>query len=149
MAEGPAPTGRLTLRLTCEPASLGGMRRALRAWLADAGASERLAGELLLACNEASANAIEHAGCSEFEVEAALAADGIRIAVRDSGRWSTPGPVSVRSVPGEPVSGRGRGLALIEALADAEIEPTPTGTVVRMFRPLDGDAAGERPPGSA
>jgi anti-sigma regulatory factor (Ser/Thr protein kinase) len=70
--------------------------------------------DLQLLVTEAASNAIEHAyrglEPGEFELAMSLAPDGgVRVVVRDFGRWRPPPPD-----PGY----RGRGLALIDTLGD-------------------------------
>jgi anti-sigma regulatory factor (Ser/Thr protein kinase) len=120
---------RLTLSYPAAPAALHSLRRALGRFLHAAGAEQDEAFDVLVATGEAAANAIEHAyGPSDarFEVDAEMGADGVRIAVRDRGRWRSPT---------EP--GSGSGLALMEALTDScQVARDERGTVVTMRRKL-------------
>jgi anti-sigma regulatory factor (Ser/Thr protein kinase) len=124
----PVAAERLELTLPAEPTELGSLRRALRRWLdqCDAGAEESY--DIILACNEASANAIEHAygpGDASVRIDAALSGDEVAIKVRDFGRWR-----EARA------DGDGRGLHLIETLMDSvDIVSSPhAGTEVSMTR---------------
>ena len=54
-----APMFRATL--PASPERLAGLRRQLRGWLAAVGADDDAAADVLLACGEAAANAVEHA----------------------------------------------------------------------------------------
>ncbi len=121
---------RLELTLPAEPLELGSLRRALRRWLAECEASDSESYDIILACNEACANAIEHAygpGDALVEINAALSGDEVAITVRDSGRW--------REARGD---NRGRGLALMETLMDSVniVTAADTGTQVSMTRAL-------------
>jgi serine phosphatase RsbU (regulator of sigma subunit)/anti-sigma regulatory factor (Ser/Thr protein kinase) len=119
----------LVIRLAAEPDSPPLMRRILRRWLVRHGAAEREIDELILACAEASANAIEHAYPPEphqFEVEAREEGGTVTLKVRDWGQWRPP--------RGE---FRGRGLTLMEGLADSvEVTPGDEGTTVTLTRQL-------------
>ena len=132
----PLAPERMELTLPAEPLELGSLRRALRRWLAECQAGEAESYDIVLACNEACANAIEHAygpGDASVQVDAALSGDEVAITVRDSGRW--------RDARG---SNRGRGLGLIETLMDSvNIVTTPgSGTEVSMTRRLKGSTDG-------
>ncbi len=100
-----------------------------------------MAHDIVLACGEACANAVEHAyadagaaeGVVEVEVSWAGSAE-IVLRVRDRGRWRPP-----RSDPGD----RGRGLAIMRELMDAvEVDAGESGTEVVMRRgiPAEGPA---------
>jgi PAS domain S-box-containing protein len=123
-------TKELKLTLPAEPVALRSLRRALRRWLKQCKASDRELEEILLACNEAVANAIEHAygpGDGSVEIDAGLSEGMVRIAVRDHGRWREPRG-----------DNRGRGLGLMKAFMDSVSVVTREGTEVRMVRRLEG-----------
>ncbi len=109
--------------------SLVGVRRLLRRWLSVHGADEEELYDIVVACQEACANAVEHAygpGHAHFEVDAEHRAARIRVTVRDEGRWRPPRG-----------SHRGRGLPLMRALMETvEVEHTDEGTVVVLERTL-------------
>jgi anti-sigma regulatory factor (Ser/Thr protein kinase) len=121
--------GELQLRVPAEPNVLASLRHTLRRWLREADASPEEIYEILVACGEACANAIEHphgARTGYLEIEAAYAEGAIDIRVRDSGTW--------RESP--PPDG-GFGLKLIGELMDSvEVDREPDGTVVKMRRRL-------------
>jgi anti-sigma regulatory factor (Ser/Thr protein kinase) len=130
-----APTALLPahLRVTmpAEPMTLASLRRALRRWLERCDASQEECDDIVLACNEAFANAIEHAygpADGSVELDATLADHEISITIRDFGRWRAPRG-----------DNRGRGLGLIEAVMDSVtvIRDDPQGTQVTMTRKLD------------
>lgn len=99
-------------------------RHAVRAWLARVGVGAPVDADLLLASGEAIANAVEHSGTGEVEVELIPPTAGsIGIVVRDHGRWKQP-------VVNQ---NRGRGFGLMRALADeCVVERSPVGTTVRL-----------------
>jgi anti-sigma regulatory factor (Ser/Thr protein kinase) len=120
---------QLNLVLPARPAELSSFRRALRRWLEACEAEEEESREIILACNEAFSNAVEHAyGPVDGTVETNASFDRgeIGVMVRDFGRWRAP--------RGE---NRGRGLLLMEKLMDSvRVEKRPEGTEVRMTRKL-------------
>jgi PAS domain S-box-containing protein len=132
----PLAPGRLQLEVSAEPGELSTLRRALRRWLAQCEATEDESYDIVLACNEACANAIEHAygpGDASVEIDAALARGEVAITVRDFGRWRE-----------SQKENRGRGLGLIEAVMDSvDVVTVPDeGTEVRMTRKLARSADG-------
>jgi PAS domain S-box-containing protein len=130
LALRPIPfAGPLQLRVPAEPSMLASLRHTLRRWLREADASPAETYEILVACGEACANAIEHphgARTGYLELEAEYAHGEIDIRVRDSGTW--------RESP--PPDG-GFGLKLIGELMDSvEVIREADGTTVRMRRRL-------------
>ena len=124
-----APTFRTTV--PASPEKLSGLRRELRGWLAAVGTDDDAASDVLLACGEAAANAVEHAfpeDPGELTVELRLSADRrLTLRVADTGQW--------RRVPAP--GDRGRGLPLMRAVMDSVlVEPGEGGTVVTMQRRL-------------
>ena len=126
----PAPTERLRLRLPALPVYVAGLRRRLREWLQTVGMGDEEVFDFTLAVSEAAANAVEHAGTPSSP---SITVTGERIdgrvvlKIRDYGRW--------KDTPPDP--DRGRGLALIDALAEGSaIERTPEGTTVTIRAPL-------------
>ena len=121
---------RLRLNLPAEPASLAGMRQNLRRWLAASAVSPPVAGQVALAASEACSNAIEHAyrgdPSGQVRLTAELHGPRLDLVVADGSRWK----------PAAPDRGdRGRGLAMMRAfMTDVVIEPTASGTTVRMRR---------------
>jgi anti-sigma regulatory factor (Ser/Thr protein kinase)/putative methionine-R-sulfoxide reductase with GAF domain len=120
---------QLRLELAADPHELSRIRRVVRRWLRDRGASDVAVAEITLAVNEACANAIEHAyspGPATFELSASTSGDQVVVAVRDAGQWRPP--------RGED---RGRGLTIIEtAMDEVDVESTPEGTEIVMRRGL-------------
>jgi PAS domain S-box-containing protein len=124
--------GRLSFTTPADPTALASLRAVLRRWLRQCEATDQESEDIVLACNEAFANAIEHAygpGGGSVEMNATLSEHEISVTVRDFGSWRDPRG-----------DNRGRGLALMEAVMDSvDVVRTPQhGTEVRMVRKLDG-----------
>ena len=102
------PTARFTL--SPDPDALGALRRTLRRWLAEAGASDDDVAAVTMAANEAWQNAIEHAhDFAPVPISVAFERrdDDVFITVHDAG-----------AAPGATDPDRGRGLELMQALMD-------------------------------
>ncbi|MFI9011578.1 SpoIIE family protein phosphatase [Actinosynnema sp. NPDC053489] len=98
--------------LPAVPPSLAVMRRAVAQWAVAAALSADLLDDLQLALGEAAANSVDHAYTGvpgDFDYELATTATGVRVVVRDYGRW--------RPVPADP-GFRGRGTGIIRTLAE-------------------------------
>jgi anti-sigma regulatory factor (Ser/Thr protein kinase)/putative methionine-R-sulfoxide reductase with GAF domain len=121
-------------RWPAEKEALADVRALLRRWLHVQGATEDEAYDIIVASQEACANAVEHAyapGKRSFEVEASYEEGRIRVVVRDDGRWRPPRGTY-----------RGRGLPLMQALMErVDITHTDTGTVVVLERTVGRKAA--------
>jgi len=119
----------LHLRLPAEPYVLAPLRQTLRRWLRAVGADPSEGYDILVACGEACANAIQHpygARAGALEVDLALIDGEVEVTVRDSGTWRSASPPA-----------GGRGLRLMRELMDRiDVEPGRTGTMVRMRRRL-------------
>lgn len=104
------------------------VRHDFRRWLEQAGLPAEGVSEVILACSEACANAVEHPHGAErqfIEVEAALNGSELELRVRDFGLW--------KEQPGSPM--RGRGLDMIRDLMDSlDVQRTAHGTEVVMRR---------------
>jgi anti-sigma regulatory factor (Ser/Thr protein kinase) len=115
------------IRIPADPGHLSSVRAHLRRWLdtARVGLDDR--DQLVLACSEACANAIEHAYLGrggEVQVRGTIDAGDVDIVVRDEGRWRPPRD-----------DDRGRGLIVMRACMDSVVvEQTSDGTLVRMRR---------------
>lgn len=125
---------RLHMTMPADPEVLASLRRALRRWLSECEASDDESHDIVLACNEVFANAIEHAygpGDGSVEMDATLAAQVVSITVRDFGRWREPRGMH-----------RGRGLGLVRAVMDtvSVVKKPEEGTEVHIVRKL-----GKRP----
>jgi anti-sigma regulatory factor (Ser/Thr protein kinase) len=136
-----AETRARRLRMPAQPEHVAAARSEVRSWLAEAEIDPGTASDVLLACGEAMANAVEHAYRGRepegFEIVMRISAAALELEVRDEGGWKDDG--------GSP--DRGRGFALMRALMHAvEVERTAGGTLVRMLRRLDAPPAA--PPAS-
>jgi GAF domain-containing protein/anti-sigma regulatory factor (Ser/Thr protein kinase) len=122
---------RIATRWPAQPEALSTVRHLLRRWLRHHGATDDEMYDITVACQEACANAIEHAyapGDEAFEVEAVRSDSAIEITVRDHGRW-------------RPARGthRGRGMSIMEALMKSvDVQHTADGTAVLLRRRLTG-----------
>jgi anti-sigma regulatory factor (Ser/Thr protein kinase) len=134
VARLPPVDERLTGTWPAEKDVLADVRLQLRRWLHRHGASDDEAYDIIVACQEACANAVEHAygpGTRSFDLEAGYADGRIRVTIRDHGRWRPPRGVN-----------RGRGLPLMEALMEhVDVSHTEEGTVVVLERALQRQAA--------
>jgi anti-sigma regulatory factor (Ser/Thr protein kinase) len=120
----------LSLRLAATPRQAPLLRAHLRLWLTEQRATEDEIHDILLAANEAFANAITHARQTRpiaVHVDASISDRVVEVVVRDHGRWQES----------PHTGGVGLGLALMHALADAvEVHATQEGTTVRLRRAL-------------
>ena len=127
----------LHLEVPATPAHVGRLRRAVRGWLRQAlgDRDPDAVDNLTLAVSEALENAAEHAyadrdepGTMTLSAQRDPSGPGtVVISVTDTGRWRPPSGGA---------GYRGRGLALIEELADAHtVRPGPTGTTVTLRHP--------------
>jgi anti-sigma regulatory factor (Ser/Thr protein kinase) len=125
---------RLLTRWPARSESLAQVRHLLRRWLRHEGATDDEIYDVTVACQEACANAVEHAyapGEEAFEVEAVRLGDDVEISVRDHGQW--------RRARG---THRGRGMPMMEALMDSvHVQHTAEGTVVVLRRSLGRERA--------
>ncbi len=105
---------------------LAAMRSELRAWLDRSGLPPETKEDVVLACTEAAANAIEHAYIGrdgDIRVVGESENGWLKIEVSDDGRWRDP----------RPDDSRGRGLELVRTLiGDIDVERGERGTTVRM-----------------
>ncbi|MCK8676379.1 MULTISPECIES: ATP-binding protein [Streptomyces] len=113
-----------SLHLRREAASVPLARRLLLGTMETAGVDPDVSYDLSLALTEACANAVEHGGrtgtgepSAEYRVTAYLDGEKCRIEVADSGPGFPRGPVPAVRRP-TPEAESGRGLSLIEELAD-------------------------------
>jgi GAF domain-containing protein/anti-sigma regulatory factor (Ser/Thr protein kinase) len=126
----------LHLDVPAWPRELAGLRRTTRAWLTGIGVAAPAADDIVVAVNEAAANAVEHAyglRDAQFAVRAHRDADQVVVEIFDSGNWRTE-----RATPD-----RGRGLDLIRALmSTVDVVVGSSGTTVRLTRRVEGSSAG-------
>jgi serine phosphatase RsbU (regulator of sigma subunit)/anti-sigma regulatory factor (Ser/Thr protein kinase)/putative methionine-R-sulfoxide reductase with GAF domain len=120
---------RLTTHWPAQADALAQIRHLLRRWLRHHGASDDEIYDITVACQEACANAVEHAyapGDEAFEVDAILNDGAVEISVRDRGQW--------RRARG---THRGRGMPMMEALMDSvHVQHTADGTTVVLRRAI-------------
>jgi signal transduction histidine kinase/serine phosphatase RsbU (regulator of sigma subunit)/DNA-binding NarL/FixJ family response regulator len=120
---------RFVLRLAADPTRLTVLRRRLESFLAGHGVGEDDIFDLTVAVSEAAANAIEHPVAASEEtitVEVSIDDAVVTATVRDTGTWR----------PATEAGFRGRGLALIGALADLSVDRAEDGTAVTVRREL-------------
>ena len=127
--------GSLALRLPAEARMLVQVRGAVRRWLRESGIGDDDTAEILVACGEACANAVQHA-YSDANAPGSLAVDArivdgtLELSVRDHGRWRAPVD-----------RGGGWGLQLMQGLMDdVDVEQGPSGTTVHLRRDVAIDA---------
>jgi anti-sigma regulatory factor (Ser/Thr protein kinase) len=110
------------------------MRPLLRRWLARWGAADDEIYDIIVAVQEASANAVEHAyapGTAIFEVTGSHESGVIAFVIRDRGRWRAPRGTH-----------RGRGISMMRALMETvEVTQDEEGTRVVLRRTLGRRAA--------
>ncbi|MDQ3576357.1 MAG: SpoIIE family protein phosphatase [Actinomycetota bacterium] len=124
----------LDLTVSAEPSSLDTVRQVVGEWLAGLRSSVEDGAGMVLAVDEAMANAVQHAfvgtPIGSVRVKAALSADGVlACSVRDDGRWLPRAPSR---------AGRaGRGLRLMARLCDRmQVSREVGGTLVELSRRL-------------
>jgi PAS domain S-box-containing protein len=120
----------LELTTVAQPSALAPIRRAVEAWLADQSIERQEGWEIVAACNEACANASEHAYSpsdpGEIQLDLRMEGDRIVATVRDRGRWRPPRGRD-----------RGRGFTLMKYFMDrVEVVRSEEGTTVQMERSL-------------
>jgi anti-sigma regulatory factor (Ser/Thr protein kinase) len=121
------PTGmRSDWRLDSDFRSVTDMRSWLRAFLGQAwGLSVGEIEDLVLAACEAANNAVEHAQQPSepfFDVSTEIDVGAVTIVIHDHGTWR----------PLRHPEDRGRGLAMMHALADTTVTASPNGTTVTI-----------------
>ncbi|ASW84725.1 SpoIIE family protein phosphatase [Mycobacterium intracellulare] len=130
----PAPL-HMTLDATLHAARA--VRTRLRQWLAEIGATADDISDVVHAISEFVENSVEHGYATDVsdgvDVEAVLSGDGdLHISVIDRGRWKDHR---------EGETGRGRGLAMAEALvSEAHVSHGPDGTTARVTHHLSRPA---------
>jgi GAF domain-containing protein/anti-sigma regulatory factor (Ser/Thr protein kinase) len=123
-ARGPRRRRRFPARLEM----LRVIRSEVRGWLEANGVEPSIVGDVVLACDEACANSIEHGlratAAESIEVSLELDGDDVVVTIADTGSWS------------DRPSGdhRGRGLDIMRALMDSVDITLSPGTTVTMRR---------------
>lgn len=123
----------LDLSATALPTNVGSLRRAVRRWLGDVIADADVVDDLTLAVSEALENAADHAyagrpdpGTMTVRAEVEESRQLV-IRILDDGSWQAPSSES----------SRGRGITMMEALADsAVVQAMPEGTAVTLTQRL-------------
>jgi serine phosphatase RsbU (regulator of sigma subunit)/anti-sigma regulatory factor (Ser/Thr protein kinase) len=125
-----ATAGRLELHFDASPETLASVRARLTAWLEEIGVPDSVAFEVLVACGEACANAIEHPigrASQDVRLTGELRNGEVHIRVRDDGYWRQP----------TERADRGFGLRFMHGLMDTvDVVPTADGTEVLLRRRL-------------
>jgi anti-anti-sigma factor len=139
-----APVPAVAIEVPARPEQLARVRAAVSAWLGRLGASLEDTWDVLIACGEACANAIEHAYPARpaagegptVRVELAQEGDSdVVVRVRDQGAWK----------PRRNPDLRGRGLLLMRKTMDAvTVQRSDAGTTVTLRRQLGDRATGAR-----
>ncbi|WP_172830461.1 ATP-binding protein [Mycobacterium asiaticum] len=134
------------VHLAAAPEHIATFRHELRHWLQGLALDPARIYDILLAAGEAVTNAIEHGSCSDatqsVSVQAALHKGTVTVVVSDGGRW-----IDSPDAPLTPTQHRGRGLFLMEGLADrCAIDGTDQGTRITMH--FDVPAAADRRAGA-
>jgi anti-sigma regulatory factor (Ser/Thr protein kinase) len=129
-----ADRSRFRMRVAARPRELARLRRSIGEWATTLGAGAIERDDVVLAVNEAAANAVEHAyGPDDAKMEVTGTTNGagmLEVRVRDFGRWR----------PGRTWSDGGRGLSLIRSLMDeVAVDTTETGTTVLIRHRLHAD----------
>jgi anti-sigma regulatory factor (Ser/Thr protein kinase) len=121
----------LQLRLEALPESMSVLRRHLRRWLNEAGATDRELFEIQLAMTEAFSNAVEHPEeptSQLVELKGTVTNRNVVLSVRDYGRWQDESSAKEDG---------GLGLAIMDTLMDSVVvEPFAGGTTVTLHRRL-------------
>jgi anti-sigma regulatory factor (Ser/Thr protein kinase) len=125
----PALASKVHWAFPATPTSIREARGVVRRWLERRGMTPDASFDLVLAADEACANAVEHGSRGPDDaVELTMFADddgAVVITVSDQGRW----------VPRVPRPHRGQGFVLMKALmSSVEVEASDDGTRVRLRR---------------
>ncbi|HUR85124.1 MAG TPA: SpoIIE family protein phosphatase [Solirubrobacteraceae bacterium] len=140
-AHGPPP-GSFATEMRAAASELGALRDALRAWLAEFGATDREIGDVLVAAGEACSNAIEHSGAATdatIRIRARVSDGELLVTIADRGTWRAA------RAPAD----RGHGMRLMRMLMDTvRISATHVGTIIELRFGLGdaGVARADRPP---
>jgi anti-sigma regulatory factor (Ser/Thr protein kinase) len=104
-------------------------------------AAENLEG-VALAVGEAAANAVEHSGSDTVAMHLRTAGDSAEVVIRDFGAWREPSPPASDG----DLLARGRGLKLMSAFCDVQVDGRADGTDVTLRVPREGaDSPGPAP----
>lgn len=133
------------LEVDADPHSLPGLRREMRRCLTPLSLGSDRREEVVLAVDEAAANAVEHAydpgEPGTVELTFWTETNALCVEVSDHGHWREPGLTS----PG--FAGRGRGITLMSRLIDCVlIHHDARGTRVLLRHPINQPAPDRYPP---
>lgn len=128
------------LRIACNAAAVPRARAFIASLIEDAGVGEDTAFDLLLAFDEAAANACRHGHPDDrrgyITVRWSYSPGRVAIVVADNGHGFDPAAVDV-SRPPDPLASGGRGLYLMHQLMDdVVIDSSDVGTLVTMQKDL-------------
>lgn len=121
-----------------EPACVPKLRGFVREFLASLRVDPATSYDILLATDEAAANAVAHGrsagGNGLVRLRCSTEGACVVVAIADEGPGFDPSAVAMDELPGWTSPG-GRGLYLVQELMDeVEIEPSPNGTLIEMKR---------------
>jgi anti-sigma regulatory factor (Ser/Thr protein kinase) len=117
-----------TITVPAAPEHLAALRRTAVKWARAVGvASAKLEG-LALAVGEAGANAVEHSGTDTIAMHLRTVGDSAELVIRDFGGWREPAPPS----SDDDLLARGRGLKLMSAFCDVQVDGRADGTDVTL-----------------
>jgi len=120
----------LRLRFPADPKWAAVLRERLALWLDELGASDAEVFEISVACNEAFANAVQHAyepTADQVDIHATSDGGIVTVIVRDYGTWAS-----------RTSEHRGRGLPLMYELMDSvRVDARLDGTSIAIQRELD------------
>jgi len=127
----------LRLKITSDPATLAGTRRAVEMFAAQCGFDETARGEIGLVINEALANVIRHAyqGAIDqpIEVTTQKTDEGISLSVRDWGLGVNP--LELPQKKHDPLRPGGVGLICMrQMMDDMQFQKQPDGMLLTMSR---------------
>jgi anti-sigma regulatory factor (Ser/Thr protein kinase) len=132
MAEADPLTAPMQLRLAGSTATINTARCAADDWLAQRGAGDDLRYRVALVVSELASNAVQAAPSRPYELSmAATAADSVTISVTNSDVNDAPPPKDHWG-PGDVLAPRGRGLAIVDTLADEVIVDRSRGGTVTV-----------------
>ncbi|WP_457034095.1 ATP-binding protein [Kitasatospora sp. P5_F3] len=128
--------GRAVCAAGAGSASVPQLRRFVRAWARWQGLSEGAGYTACLVVSELATNAVLHSGSRSVAVLVDLSPGGLRMVVRDRGRWLQR--FEPRHSQADDAVRCGRGLGLVRALVDRCVVATgPDGTVVEVLVRLE------------
>lgn len=124
-----------------EPACVPKLRGLVRDFLSSLRIDPSITYDILLATDEAAANAVAHGqsagGNGVVRLRCSTEGGWVVVAIADEGAGFDPSTVAMDHLPSWSSPG-GRGLYLVQELMDeVEIDPSPRGTVIQMRRRVE------------